>query len=65
MTDIYCKINLSEAMFSIRKNIYDKITTKSANHVILIAKMCIGIFKYGTPVDIIAMFEREIRLRNL
>ena len=35
------------------------------NNTILIGKMCISKFRYGTPVDIILMFEREIFLRKL
>ena len=34
------------------------------NHVILVAKMCIGKFKYGKPLDIIVMFESELLMRG-
>ena len=35
------------------------------NHVMLVAKMCISKFKYGTPLNIECMFEAELRLRKL
>ena len=35
------------------------------NHLILIGKMCISKFRYGTPVDIILMFDKEMLLRKL
>ena len=36
---------------------------KHLNHLILIGKMCISKYRYGTPIDIIIMFENEVRLR--
>ena len=33
------------------------------NHLILIGKVCISKFRYGTPIDITCMFEREVWLR--
>lgn len=35
------------------------------NYLILIAKMCISKFKYGTPVNIIIMFESELHIRKI
>ena len=35
------------------------------NHLILIGKMTVSKFRYGTPLDIIIMFEKELVLRNL
>ena len=34
------------------------------NYLIIIGKLCISKYKYGTPVNIILLFESEIRLRN-
>ena len=36
---------------------------KLINHIILIGKMCVGIFRYGQPLNITCIFERECRLR--
>eukprot|EP00916_Digyalum_oweni_P006123 GHVL01010556.1.p1 GENE.GHVL01010556.1~~GHVL01010556.1.p1 ORF type:complete len:229 (-),score=2.89 GHVL01010556.1:211-897(-) len=33
------------------------------NHLVLIAKMCISKFRYGTPVNLTLMFENEMKLR--
>ena len=34
------------------------------NHLILIGKMCVGKYKYGTPNNLKNMFEREMFIRN-
>jgi uncharacterized pyridoxal phosphate-containing UPF0001 family protein len=34
------------------------------NFLIIIAKMCISKYRYGTPLDIIHTFEKELRLRT-
>ena len=64
-TNIHLRINIAEAMLGIKSKIYEKHITNIANHVILIAKMCIGIYKYGTPIDIKILFERELNLRKV
>ena len=35
------------------------------NHLILIAKMCVGIYRYNSPIHIDCLFERECNLRKL
>ena len=35
------------------------------NHLILIAKMCIGKYKYGTPINLSIMFDQELVLRHM
>ena len=64
-TNTHVHINVAEAMIGIKSKIYEKSTTNKANHIILIAKMCIGIYKYGTPIDIQILFERELNLRKM
>ena len=64
-TNIHLSINIEEAMLGIKSKIYEKHITNIANHIILIVKMCIGIYKYGTPIDIKILFERELNLRNV
>ena len=63
-TDTRLQINISDAILGIKCKNYGKSTTNIANHIILIAKMCIGIYKYGTPIDIKILFERELTLRK-
>jgi len=36
-----------------------------ANNIILIAKMCIRKYRYGTPINLITMIEYEMRIRNI
>ena len=63
---IKIKINESEALLGIpEKERLSKLLINKVNHHILIAKMCIGKYKYGNPVDIICMFENEVNLRKL
>ena len=35
------------------------------NHLILVAKMCIGIFKYSAPLEIKFLLDRELNLRSI
>ena len=35
------------------------------NHILLIAKMCISKYRYGTPINLIAMLENEMYIRNV
>lgn len=37
---------------------------KELNKLIMIAKMCISKFRYGVPIDIVIMFEKETKLRT-
>ena len=34
------------------------------NFLIILGKMCISKYKYGTPIHLISMFETELRLRK-
>lgn len=43
----------------------DSIKCKYINHLILIGKMCISKYRYGTPTDIIIMFDKEKQIRNV
>lgn len=45
---------------------FENVSSKSLciiNHLILIAKMCISKYRYGTPVNLVLMYEREVSLR--
>jgi hypothetical protein len=58
------KLKLVDVLFG-----YNEIETNSEvlaiNLFILIAKMCISKFRYGTYFNISLLFERELRLRNV
>ena len=42
-----------------------KYDVQFINHLILVVKMVISKFKYGTATDICCLFEREVLLRKL
>ena len=48
-----------------KKDNFSRESLKYLNHLILVAKMCIGIYRYGTPIDIGISFERECYIRKL
>lgn len=41
------------------------IQLRYINHLIQIGKMCISKFRYGTPTNILIMFDSEVRLRQI
>ena len=43
----------------------DKQQIRTLNHILLIAKMCISKYRYGTPINLIAMLENEMFIRNV
>ena len=43
----------------------DKQKLKTINHILLIAKMCISKYRYGTPINLITMIEHEMLIRNV
>ena len=42
-----------------------KSDLKTVNHILLIAKMCISKYRYGNPINLVAMIEQEMSLRNI
>ena len=59
------KITLIDVLIGRKKNSLTKEMYTLLNHSILIGKMCISKFRYGTPLNIILMFERECSIRKL
>ena len=60
------KLNVFEALLGIiEKNSLTKSMLLYLNHLILIAKMCISKVRYGTPVDISCLFDKECLIRKL
>ena len=59
-------INAEMALFGLTK--HDKVNNKDgiqlANLLTLIAKLCISKYKYGTPYNMIMMFDREFDIRS-
>ena len=49
----------------VEKDGFSSSMIKMINHLILIAKMCIGKYRYGKQVDINIMFDFECKIRGL
>ena len=59
-------INEINILFGVLNNVFLSADEQCfLNHLMLIAKMCISKYKYGTPLDILIIFERELCLRGL
>ena len=41
-----------------------KIDIEYINHLIIIAKMCIGKFRYASPINIVCLFDMELDIRR-
>ena len=64
--NIRLAITASDALLGIpKKNGISSKMMKYLNHLILIAKMCIGKFRYGTPIHLQFLFYKELSLRKL
>ena len=59
-------VNLSDTdvLFGFQPEHANKRFVKFVNLVILIAKMVVSKFKYGTPYDIVCMLHSEIEIRK-
>ena len=59
------KLKLSDIMLGFHDNELTQQQVKFVNNVILVGKLAVSKFKYGKMVDIIFIFEKEMRLRSL
>ena len=58
-------IDVKSAIFGMLKDDgLHQVERKLVNLSILVAKMCISKFKYGTPVNIIHLFDSELLVRH-
>lgn len=61
-------LNVNAVLLGVEdKNMLDlnNLQQKYINQLILVGKMCISKYRYGTPINIVMMFDSEVRLRNL
>ena len=66
--DVKITLGVTEALFGIRKNGNNLSTLliKKINHIMLVAKMCISIFKKTkSSIPLMLLFEKNILLRNM
>ena len=58
-------LSITSILFGYNPHCIKSPHIKTINHLILLAKMTISKFKYGSAFDIVSMFEYELRLRKL
>ncbi len=64
--DIQTHLTVVDVLFGIKQHNYGKVKTKRINHVILIAKMCISMYKKTNAFLPLSMiFENQLKLRNV
>ena len=61
----FIKLDEIDVLLGIRKGILKKDSYYFVNNAILVGKMCVGKFRYGKPLEIIQMFDQEMRIRKL
>ena len=59
------KFKVSDIMLGFHDSELTQQQEKFVNNVILVGKLAVSKFKYGKMVDIIFIFEKEMRLRSL
>ena len=64
--DIQTHLTVVDVLFGIKQHNCGKVKTKRINHVILIAKMYISMYKKKTNAFLpLSIFENQLRLRNV
>ena len=64
--DIQTHLTVVDVLFGIKQHNYRKVKTKLTNHVILIAKMCISMYKKTNAFLPLSMiFENQLRFQNV
>ena len=51
---------MNDVLFGYKGHSQHFTMIRFVNHLILVAKMCVGIFKYSTPLEIKFLFDREL-----
>eukprot|EP00916_Digyalum_oweni_P022027 GHVL01036500.1.p1 GENE.GHVL01036500.1~~GHVL01036500.1.p1 ORF type:complete len:141 (+),score=2.69 GHVL01036500.1:1182-1604(+) len=60
------KITVKEVFLGVFENSQSsKALISYVNYLIVIAKMCVGIYRYGSPLDIVCIFEKELLYRKV
>ena len=58
--DIQTHLTVVDVLFAIKQHNYGKVKTKLINHVILIAKMCISMYKKANAFLPLSIFENQV-----
>ena len=56
---------VNDVLFSYKGYSQHSTMIRFVNHLILVAKMCVGIFKYSTSLEIKFLFDRELNVRSI
>ena len=63
------KLHLTDIMFGVQRSNIKKTSSRKLNHIILIAKMCISIFKKNSKICLAIkksiMFEQQLQIRTV
>ena len=54
--EIKLKLTVNDVLFGCKGHSQHSTIIRFVNHLILVAKMCVGIFKYSTPLEIKFLF---------
>ena len=63
--EIKLKLTANDVLFGYKGHSQHSTMIRFVNHVMLVAKMCIGIFKYSTPLEIKFVLDRELNVRSI
>ena len=63
--EIKLKSTVNDVLFGYKGHSQHSTMTRFVNHLILVAKMCVGIFKYSTPLEIKFVFDCELNVRSI
>ena len=61
--EVQVSLTMSDVLFGYQINNKNS-RHRLINHIIIIAKMCVGMFRYGKRLDLVSIFEREIETRS-
>ena len=60
--EIKLKLTVNDVLFGYKGHSQHFIMIRFVNHLILVAKMCVGIFKYSIPLEIKFLLDRDSEL---
>ena len=63
--EIKLKLTVNDVLFGYKGHSQHFTMIRFVNHLILVAKMCVGIFKYSTSLEIKFLFDRELSARSI
>ena len=63
--EIKLKLIVNDVLFGYKGHSQPFTINRFINHLILVAKMCKGIFKHSTPLEIKFVLDRELNVRSI